>query len=233
MFHEQNFNTRLKESDIWTNQLAEHLKQIGHFEDYRRATREEDEKLLIDYWCKYPNQEEFIPVGFKLRVEHSKRDIPILYSQPFHGFDNDRTVSGRDYRCLKNSVKQYYVGVKDVNDQYREIYRISKEKILPHVETVIDSWKSDSEDYGSFIPYSKMTSERNSALLNKANGFRKFQTLWRYEGTEIWWQKNPDRVEKSPKINIYIPENFREESFLIDDSQYDKILAGYEAEKAN
>ena len=77
-----------------------------------------------------------------------------------------------------------------------------------------------------------MTTERNRALLNKANGFKKVQTLWRYEGTEIWWQKNADRVEKSPKINLYVPENFKQESFLIDDLQYDKIVEGYNRDKA-
>jgi hypothetical protein len=231
VFQEQNFNTRLKESDIWTKQLVEFLKEIGHFEDYRKATREEDERLLIDYWCKYSYMKEFVPVGFKLRVEHSKRDIPVLYSQPFHGIDSETTVSGRDYRCLKQSVQQYYVGVKDESNQYREVYRVSKHKLLPHVESVIDSWQSESEDYGSLIPYNKMTAEKNKVLLKKANGFKKVQTVWRHEGTEVWWQKNPDRVEKSPKINLYIPENFKEESFKINDLQYAKILEGYNRDK--
>jgi len=231
-FQDQHFNVRLKESDIWTKQLVEFLKETGHFEDYRKATREEDEKLLIDYWVKYSYRKDFVPVGFKLRVEHSKRDIPVLFSQPFHGVDNEATVSGRDFRCLQQSVEEYYVGVKNESDQYREVYRISKNKLLPHVQSVIKSWQSETEDYGSFIPYSKMTTERNRALLNKANGFKKVQTLWRYEGTEIWWQKNADRVEKSPKINLYVPENFKQESFLIDDLQYDKIVEGYNRDKA-
>ncbi len=224
---EQKFNVRLKESKIWTQMMVAFLKKIGHIEDFRQATPDEDKNQLIDYWFKFPNQEDYRPIGFKLRIDPAKRDIPVVYSQPFYGVNSDKTVLGRDYRCLADGgVEHYYVAVKNEMKQFCEIYRISKVKLSPAIEEMIQSWKVGEMESGMFIAHDKLTEVRNDALLKNMNWGKGFRKIWQTSNGEIWWQKNIN--EKFSKINLYVPESFKEESFPISSAVYKRMAASYE-----
>lgn len=219
---DQHFNVRLKVSDVWTKMMVDFLKQTGHIEDYRESTLDEDKNLLIDYWFKYPNKEEFVPIAFKLRIDPAKRDIPVVYSQPFYGTDGQKTVLGRDFRCLQGQVLEYYVAVKNADKEFCEIYRISKENLSSKINQMITSWKTEENVSGQFISFDKLTEARNQILLNNLNWGKGFRKIWQTSNGEIWWQKNPG--EKFSKINLYVPENFKEESFLIPVDAYRMML---------
>jgi len=223
---EKKFDVRLKESKIWTQMMVSLLKKSGHIEDFRDATIDEDKSMLIDYWFKYPNSQEYVPIAFKLRIDPSKRDIPVVYSQPFYGTDSDKTVIGRDYRCLNGQVQQYYVAVKNGNKEFCEIYRISKAKLSPMIENMIGSWKTEDAMSGTFISHDKFTEERKEILLKNLNGGKGFRKIWQTDDGEIWWQKNFN--EKFSKVNLYVPENFKEESFSITSVIYKKMFSSYE-----
>lgn len=224
---EQKFNVRLKESKIWTQMMVAFLKKQGHIEDFRQATPEEDKNQLIDYWFKFPGEERYAPIGFKLRIDPAKRDIPVVYSQPFYGVNCDKTVLGRDYRCLADGgVEHYYVAVKNETKEFCEIYRISKAKLSPAIEEMISSWKAEETTSGMFIPHDKLTEVRNAALLKNLNWGKGFRKIWQTANGEIWWQKN--LTEKFAKVNLYVPESFKEESFPISTAIHKKMMVSYD-----
>lgn len=219
---DQHFNVRLKVSDVWTKMMVEFLKETGHIEDYRESTLEEDKNLLIDYWFKYPDESEFVPVAFKLRIDPARRDIPVVYSQPFYGTNGEKTVLGRDFRCLQGQVREYYVAVKNADKEFCEIYRISKQNLYPKINQMIESWKNDENVSSQFITFDKLTEARNEILLKNLNWGKGVRKIWQTENGEIWWQKNPN--EKFSKINLYVPENFKEQSFPIPSEAYQRML---------
>lgn len=224
----RHFNHRIKESKIWTQMMVEYLKSIGHIKDFINATEDEDKNQLVDYWFQYNEGEEYVPIAFKLRIDPAKRDIPVVYSQPFRGFDNETTVSGRDYRCLEqNSVVQYYVAVKNKLKEYSEIYRISKNTLYPFVENIVSSWKAAKHEgvAMSFVAYEKMTETKNKSLLNSMSWGKGMKRIFSCDNAEVWWQKNP--AENYSKINFYINESLKEESFKIPKEDYQKMLETY------
>lgn len=223
---EKKFDVRLKESKIWTHMMVAFLKKQGHITDFRQATAEEDKNDLIDYWFRYAGQEEYVPVAFKLRIDPAKRDIPVVFSQPFYGIDGAKTVLGRDYRCLtEGQVQQYYVAVKNGAKEFCEVYRISKEKLGPKIQLIVKSWKEDDATSSMFVQHAKLTETRNSALLKNLNWGKGARKIWATDDGEIWWQKNHN--ENFSKVNLYVPENFKEESFSISPKVYQTMLVSY------
>lgn len=213
----QSFRVRLAESDTWTRQLVQHLQKLGHITSYRKSTEEEDKKELIDYWFDYPDGQTNVPIAFKLRIRPGRRDIPVVLYQPFSGVDAETVKSGRDYRCLvQDKVKQYYVGVKNQDGQFCEIYRISKANLFPRIEKLFTSWKEEEYDGSVLVPHDKMTMLRHFDYISK--GKRRVQ-LWRCGSDEIWWQSNTEI-----KINSYVSEKAKEESFLIETADYSQML---------
>lgn len=208
--HENEFLERKKESDWWTNELVLQLLETGHISDFRKATPDEDKNELIDYWFLYPKKKEFEPVAFKLRTDPRKRDIPVLRYQPFHGIDNVKTKEGRDFKCvLFSSIVNYYVGVKEHPDYYDEIYRITKKKLRPLVSKADQDWDSDEKGLIGAVAKKMLTIEKHNFFLKN----KKFEMIWVTDNVEVWWQK-PKRNEAA-KVNFYLPESLKEESFEI------------------
>jgi len=222
---EKHFNVRVKEADFWTQKLVEFIKKKGHIDDFRKATKEEDRDLLIDYWFKYPGEQEYKPIGFKLRIDPARRDIPVVYNQPFFGTNSPKTVLGRDYRCLLGDVVQYYVAVKNADKEFEEIYRISKSKLLPLVNGVVSSWKKGESAFTDLIPYDSFTSDHD--FLQGLQSGKRVRRIWRTNQAEVWWQKNPN--ENYSKINLYIPEEFKEESIQVPFANYKEMLKDYQS----
>lgn len=223
---EKKFDVRINISKVWTLALVNHLKKIGHIVDFREATLEEDKNDLIDFWFKYPNNDEFIPIAFKIRVCPFNRDIHLAKYKPFWGVDSDRTVVGRDFICVTSSpIQQYYVAVKK-NDQFDEIYRISKLKLKSIVTELDENWhEGHNEIKNSLVPHKELTSKKNNFFMEKklfkGKGSIK---MWSTPSGEVWWHKN--QSENFSKVNYYIPEAFKEESLLISNDQYIEMVKG-------
>jgi uncharacterized protein YbaA (DUF1428 family) len=222
---ERQFGERLQESKIWTQMVVTVLKAKGHITDFRQATADEDRNLLIDYWFKYPGEEEWVPVAIKLRIDPNKRDIPVVYSQPFYGINCDRTVIGRDYRCImEGRAVRYYVITKNASGEFSNVYWMSKEKLKTLISDLISEWRTQPTS-GQLIAYDRLTQERVESLVRNAeNGKCSRKIAFTDEG-EVWWQKN--RTERFSKINLYFPERVQEGNVLIPASAYQHMLLAY------
>ena len=232
---DEKFNVRLSDSNIWTQLLVTKLKKCGHIVDFRKTPEEEDKNDLVDYWFKYPGSSKYVPIAFKLRIDGKgeKRDIPVLRYQPFWGNNEAETVTGRDFRCLlEKGVQQYYVGAKNADDQFDEIYRISKEKLAPMVSSLDNHWYNVPLDVRSatLISGNDLTKERNEGMIIhktfKGKGARK---IWLTEEGEIWWQKNPK--ERYAKVNFYFHQSFKEDSIPVTKVDYRAMVKSFQKYK--
>jgi uncharacterized protein YbaA (DUF1428 family) len=222
---ERQFSERLQESKIWTQMMATVLKAKGHITDFRQANVDEDKNQLVDYWFTYPAEKEEVPVAFKLRIDPAKRDIPVVYSQPFYGVNSERTVIGRDYRCVVEGMPaRYYVAVKNAAKEYNEVYWMTKEKLKGLITDLISAWKTQ-ESSGQLIRYEKLTEERVQSLIRNADQGKCSRKIALAEEGEVWWQKN--RSEKFSKVNLYFPESVKEGSIFIPPTTYQNMLRAY------
>lgn len=217
----QSFTTRLsvasQDSEFLMMVLKDHYK---HFESYEKASTEDD-KEGIDFWVTYPGSSERTPIQFKVRENPKFKDCPVSRYQPLYGIDHEKNGIGRDYRnlCEKKS-KQYYVGIRSSRrGGFQSVYRISSEKVLENILQLEAAWERATVD-------DRMLHQRgvyNKGYFNKVNvsswlacGVRDKMVFENSFG-QVWWKMNGvSSGERRPKFNMYIPEDLKEENFLIE-----------------
>ncbi len=221
---ERKFSERLEVTDKLSEYLMKYLVHKGHIESFKKATYEEDMFGAIDFWITKDGLTK--PIQFKLRIKQGNSDFPIVRYQPFYGTDCDNTVVGRDYKGLtEGQTTDYYVTAKN-SDGSIEIYRASKEKILPVLEHIDSAWKLYDRSRPWNISHDRFTNELNSRMIQQSGGKQKVQMIFgpAEDDTvswQIWWQKNAR--EKFSKINFYLPSNLKEESWTIPNKVYRKM----------
>lgn len=214
--HQKHFTSRLNIADAYTESLMNFLKEKKHIKEYKKATKEEDMNG-VDWWILYEDSAKPIPIQFKLRDK--QKDIPVCRYQPFYGLENDRTVEGRDWRCLQSSAsKEYFVAVRNGDGKFVEIYKISCRKLKSAVKQLNEDWMAVSGVFDTFSPtffddkHVKMWLERG--IWNK----RVFRNE---KGGEVWWKKNKN--ENFPKFNMYVPYSTMDWNILISKEESLKI----------
>jgi hypothetical protein len=210
--HEANFNVRLKVSDTYTKILMKLLEKNGHFKKVVRQANKEEEHRGIDWWVIFDEKE--VPIQFKLRDK--RKDVPVCRYQPLYGMDHDKNVDGRDFRGIESKSSEfYYVAIRDKNKRFFQIYRCSSNKLRKLVMNCDKAWEKSGGVYAKNFFNSKNVQEWVDKKV-----FTKLIFSDEY-GCQIWWKKN--RVEKSPKLNMYVPETFKEWEFKIDKNMADFI----------
>lgn len=216
VLQEQSFDTRQKIMDVVTEMLTKSMVHGNYVTGYRKAELEADRDQAIDFWFDRPaggawpivlNDD---PSQFKCRDKPGYRDVPLCRFQPFFGVDADTTVIGRDYKGLltTRATTQYFVAVKDADDVFCEIYRISTAKLRPQVEALEREWIETTND--RFVAQSAMNMQKKTEFINNSVWTKR---LYASPTGEVWWQKNKRR--EAPKINFYLPESLKEDSFEI------------------
>lgn len=210
--HTRQFNERLNVADSYSFALMKFLNQKNHFQSVRKSSKEEDLDG-VDWWVIYPDENQEVPIQFKLRDK--QKDIPVCRFQPFWGINHAKTVVGRDFRGLRDSkCKHYYVGVRNGNGQFTEIYSISCQSLKSKIDQLDQEWQTVTGRYGNFALDFFEENRVNSWLQKGIWNKRVFSN----DIGEVWWKKNGN--EKSPKFNMYIPYECKE---------WDSILSNEES----
>lgn len=221
--HQKSFNSRLNITDNYTLALMEVLKTKGHFQDFRKSSKEED-LGGIDWWVIYPKQKTELPIQFKIRDK--QKDIPVCRFQPFYGIGHEKTVEGRDFRCLQgNKTSAYYVAIRN-GTSFSEIYSITCAKLAKSVIKIDELWQA-TEKQGDNLPKGFFDPKHVNLWLEKDIRNR---CVFRQDEGQVWWKKNYN--EKSPKFNFYIPYAQRdwdvkltsEDSILIERNVHDEVI---------
>ena len=191
LIQHKKFTTRLKESKTHTEMFVDVLKE-KHNMVLEEATKEQD-IAGVDYFVN-----KTTPIQFKVRYNHP--DFPICLAQPFYGWDDARTVYGRDFNCLcNNKCKQHLLGILS-GDTPEALYSCDSEELKDTTKAVVSKWdktKTIIEDavYGRHH-FTKQTT--NEWVLTRRN-----LLVFEYKGCQIWWKKNFN--EKFAKFNLYVP----------------------------
>ncbi len=215
----QKFTTRLTETTSDTDCLMMELLKINHFESYEKASKAEDKKG-IDYWVIYPEQTDKVPIKFKIRDNPKFRDFPICRFQPLYGHDHEKNTIGRDFKNLSDKVaQQYYVGIRSSSKKFFEVYRVSAEKLLEAVSKLEEEWTRVSTDDRMLHEngtYNKSYFNKNNVSSWMACNVKNKNVFDSFYG-QVWWKmNNASSGEKRPKLNMYIPDSVKDESFSIE-----------------
>lgn len=223
--HTQNFESRLSISDLYTQILVKYLEKLRHFKSVRKATEAEDLDG-VDWWVLYPNETEPSPIQFKLRDK--RKDCPVCRFQPLYGLDHEKNIVGRDFRGLRDKrSKNYYVAYRGTDKTFTCIYRMSSDTLHKLVVGLDEEWQKAetyptnriNDMFGGTYNQSFFTHDNVQEWIgNRVNN----KVVYRgSNGCEIWWKKNYN--EGRPKLNMYIPEKLREETFPLTGAASDLI----------
>lgn len=207
--HEKVFNERLNITDSYTTALMSLLQKRGHVVSYRKASKQEDIDG-VDWWVTYTKGDTEVPIQFKLRDK--QKDIPVCRFQPFHGTAHEKTVEGRDYRCLRDQKShEYYVAIR-VDGTFKEIYRVSCKTLNDLVTKLDQEWnESSGGELNNQFPLSFFNPKRVQSWLGGSIWNKR---VFRGEDGEVWWKKNFN--ERSPKFNMYFPYSKKEWNIVLD-----------------
>ena len=194
--HQQSFLSRMGISANKTRQVMDLLFENKKIESFVRTTEQED-KGGIDYFIGWQNKKN-IPIQFKLRMDKWK-DIPVLRFQPFYGYDNTKTVLGRDYKGLQNNVTEWYFhSYLDENNEYTKVVATRSDKLLEIIRQAEEEWFPKEKPW-EYFKESLFEKYKTQKIFN-----RKIKKA--SNGVEAWFKKNVK--EPGGKINYYIPYTY-------------------------
>jgi hypothetical protein len=183
----KSFKNRLMETKSDTNLFVELLKN-KHNVILENATKEQD-LGGVDFFV------DGTPIQFKVR--YNRPDFPICLAQPFYGWDDDKTVLGRDFRCLcENKCKKHFLGVLE-NKEPTGLYSVSSEELKTLAKEVLKEW-DQAENIGKNYARRWFIKDRMDFWLNKRNSL-----VFEYKQCQVWWKKNFN--ENFAKFNLYVP----------------------------
>lgn len=206
---EQSFDDRLSISQYIDQRLIKCLCDIGHLTDVAKSSLSEDKDEGIDYWFSGD------PIQWKVRMKPKQVDVPVCYSQPFHGYDSPGTKWGRDYKglVLVGKTVRYYVAIKNKAGIFCEVYMVSTNVLRPLIATLEQEWEQWDDKFSpGYHSKKSMTKAKSSGWI----GGRTARQLYGSNVGQVWWKKNYQ--DKSPKINFYFPSSLKEQSFEIPES---------------
>jgi hypothetical protein len=214
-YHEQNFLERLDKSGKYTDALACHLQDIGHFSIVRKATKQEDLDG-IDFWVNYSGKKGLYPIQFKVRQD-GRLDCPMAWWQPLSGTDEPEGTynrRGRDYRALTNKmVKFYYWAVRDKNNKYYStIHTITSTKLGNLVKLLEEEWNAFEFQTGDKF-FGKNYFTKQNVDIWKAKSHRSKIVFRDDNDSQIWYKKN---AGESPKLLAYFSYKYASRSIVLD-----------------
>lgn len=226
---DKDWDTRRDESTWWTDQLMMAGAHKGrHFYKAKRATKKQDKEEGIDYWVKFNEDDEWIPIQFKMRVniDQDKRDCPVVLIQPFYGCDvpysDEPNVGenklGRDFLGIINNEddrKLHYTAVKNKDGLYEEVYCISVMTLKRVIENAEEEWSNLERDEGLEATLDKWSYRKDNVTKDQLRG--ETRHVFKGSETEIFLQKNP--TEGFYKFNCYVKERLKEKSFNLSEKE--------------
>lgn len=225
---EEKFDRRLGLSESITHLLMGFLKRKGVFKTAVKATTGEDIEDAVDYTF------DGVPAQWKLRIRAGNGDFPFVRYQPFWGIDSPETVVGRDYRGLIDGLSEHYYVAAVQKDGSMVISRASKERLQPYMDELEQSWSQRDRGRPQFRHQGVLTAAENKRLAAQNCDARGKGLCLLYTAHEeslcnwqVWWQKNAS--ERFSKINLYLPNALREESWTVEAATFARMVATAEA----
>lgn len=200
--HNMHFLDRQKISTKISYGLMEKLFENKLIKKFNTAVLKED-KEGVDYFFSWHDDPETVKkIQFKNRQDKFC-DFPICRYQPFYGTDCEKTVVGRDYRALRDGMNDYYfTAIQPDGKTYSTILVIDSKKLFKLVADAEKEWFGDQD------PWSYFTAE----LCDKTKNWNKKLKI-ASNGVQAWFKRTAS--EKNPKINIYVPQDYAEQTIKI------------------